>query len=161
MKRKEYPFEHNWSEKQYFIHACLSDDLQVFYRNWIDQKKDRIQYFTSLNGVLEHRYWIPSNICVESGEVLTADNIDVMVGYWTPNIWKPIRKDLKVASAKEEAFLCQKIDCSCNDCAFLDRKNKWCSKFDKETAIKPNLCHPENQDCFKHRKELTPPPHKH
>lgn len=58
----------------------------------------------------------------------------------------------KQEAMKYEAFECQKIDCSCNDCKFLDRQNKMCLKFNKIIKIHPNLCHPQNQSCFIHRK---------
>lgn len=145
----------NLSEKQYFIHACFVDDLQSFYKNWIDQgsKKGRAQFFYTLpNGKLIHRYWNPSSTCCETGQELTLENIDVKIGYWTPFVWKAVRKDLRIEAMKEEAFECQKIDCSCSDCKHLERSKKWCNKFDKETSINANLCHPQNQECFKHRR---------
>ena len=104
--------------KKHFIDACFADDLQKWYSDWIEEKKDRIQFFTTDDGY-RHRSWLPSDTCCYSGEKLTRDNIDVLVGYWTPFMWKPIRKDLRVQAQREEAYECQLIDCSCNDCAFL------------------------------------------
>ncbi len=158
MKEYKYPFNYEWSEKQFFIYACFVKDLQQFYKDWIEQgrKAGRKQFFKqNSKGVLEHKYWKPSNVCCESGEVLTEVNIDVKTGYWTPNIWKPIRVDLKQVSMKNEAFECQKIDCSCSDCFYLDRAKSWCMKLDKPIKINSNLCHIENQNCFKHRKEKS------
>lgn len=152
---RSFPFKYDWSEKQFFIYACFVDDLQQFYRDWVEQGKraGRIQFFEVGNdGNLNHKYWKPSNICCESGEVLTKDNIDVKVGYWTPNLWKPIRKDLKQESMKLEAIECQKIDCSCNDCISLNRTDNWCNKLNKAISINVNLCHPQNQTCFQHRR---------
>lgn len=156
MTKPEYPFQYNWSERQFFLYACFVDDLQKFYRDWIEQgkKSGRIQFFdVAPNGTLTHKYWRPSNICCESGEVLTNDNIDIKVGYWTPNLWKPIRKDLRQEAIKFEALECQKIDVSCNDCKHLDRTNKHCNKLNKKVSIKPNACHPQNQNCFEHRRD--------
>lgn len=156
--KKTYPFKYDWSEKQFFIYACFVDDLQAFYRDWVDQgrKAGRIQFFNiEMDGSLTHKYWMPSRICCESGETLTLENIDVKIGYWWPNIWKPIRKDLKQEAMKFEAFECQKIDSSCNNCKHLDRANKWCNKLQKNVAINENLCHPENQDCFEHIRSIN------
>ena len=138
-------------ERDYFLQACFTDDLQQFYKDWINEKADRIQYFIESNGLLEHRQWKPSKICRSLGEELTIDNIDIAVGYWTPFLWFPIRKDFKVQHQKNEAYECQKIDCSCNDCIFLNRDEKWCMQLEKEITIQSNLCHPQNQECFVHR----------
>ena len=153
--RRSFPFKYDWSEKQFFIYACFVDDLQQFYQDWVEQgkKAGRIQYFRQdADGNLTHLYWCPSNICCESGELLTKESIDVKIGYWTPNIWKPIRKDLKQEAMRFEAFECQKIDCSCSDCKYLDRAKSWCNKLDKKTSIDANLCHIQNQNCFEHRR---------
>jgi hypothetical protein len=153
--RSSFPFKYDWSEKQFFIYACFVDNLQQFYKDWIEQgrKAGRIQFFDVLgNGMFFHKYWMPSNICCESGDILTTDNIDIKVGYWFPHLWKPIRKDLKQQAMKFEALECQKIDCSCNDCKYLDRVKSWCNKLDKKTNINGNFCHPQNINCFEHRR---------
>jgi len=143
----------NWSSKKIFIHACFVDDLQSFYKQWIEQSKGRMQFFDiGYNGELEHQNWLPSKICCETGEELTKENIDVKIGYWTPFTWKPVRKDLKEKAMKYEAFECQKIDCSCNDCKYLDRENAYCKKLYKWVRINANMCHPKNQKCFVHRR---------
>lgn len=142
------------SERDFFIEACFSDDLQVFYKSWIAQKPDRIQFFTKLEGVLSHKYWNPSNLCCIIGDTLTKDNIDIKISYWTPFIWKPILKSLKIESMKKEAYMCQLIDSNCNDCFYLDRGNKKCLKFDKNIQIYPGISQVENKDCFKHRKDI-------
>lgn len=77
---------------------------------------------------------------------------------------------------KESIFELQKLDCNCNDCAFMVRnfeeRKKYdplyegaqnasyrinygnCQKFDgKLVSFIPNHCMPENQNCFKHRKD--------
>lgn len=152
---RSFPFKYDWSEKQFFIYACFIDDLQTFYQDWVEQgrKAGRIQFFyIGSDGELTHKYWMPSKNCCESGEELTDENIDVKVGYWTPFLWKPIRTDLKQQAMKFEALECQKIDCSCNDCKHLDRAKGWCNKLDKKTIINENLCHPQNQNCFEHRR---------
>jgi hypothetical protein len=151
-----FPFKYNWSEREFFIYSCFVDDLQQFYKDWIEQGKKigRIQFFDiNKNDILTHKYWRPSNKCRDSGDILTKDNIDIKIGYWTPNLWYPIRKDFKQESMKLESFLCQKIDCSCNDCKFLDRKNSFCQKLNKKVNICSNQCHPQNQICFEHRKD--------
>ena len=92
--RRSFPFRYDWSEKQFFIYACFVEDLQQFYKDWVEQgrKVGRIQFFDiGSDGKLTHKHWKPSNICCESGEVLTKENIDVKVGYWLPFLWKPIR----------------------------------------------------------------------
>jgi len=153
--RRSFPFKYDWSEKQFFIYACFVDDLQQFYQDWIEQgkKAGRIQFFDKgIDGKLTHKYWRPSNICCESGELLTKENIDVKVGYWTPNLWKPVRKDLKQEAMKFEALECQKIDCSCNDCKYLERTNSYCNKLDMQVIVNSNSCHAQNQGCFEHRR---------
>jgi len=135
-------------ERDHFIQACFAENLEDFYKQWIKQKKDREQFFE--HG--QHKYWKPSNICCESGEVLTRDTIGVKVGYWTPFIWKPIRKDLLLESKKYEASECHKIDCSCNDCIALDREDGYCEVKKKNVNISPNTCCPENQGCFIYRR---------
>lgn len=145
----------NCTEKQLFIHACFADNLQDFYKEYIKQggKKGRAQLFdTDGNGKLIHKYWCPSNICCESKEILTPENIDIKISYWFPFIWKPIRSDLKIKAMKDEAFGCQMIDCSCNDCKHLNREKSLCNKFNKKIIINPNTCHPQNQNCFEHRR---------
>lgn len=145
----------NLTEKQYFILACLSNSIQDFYKEYVSLSKGSLQLFDCLsNEELSHKSWSPSNICCESGEMLTMENIDVKVGYWTPFLWKPIRKDLKKQAMKFEALECQKIDCSCNDCGHLNRSASWCNKLNKETKIHSNLCHPQNQECFKHIRDF-------
>lgn len=142
--------------KTLFIEACFCKDLQSFYSGLLLNKPGWKQYFDVLPcGLLIHKFWQPSRICCESGEELTAENIDVKVGYWTPFVWKPIRKDLKHDAMKIEALECQKIDCSCNDCKHLDRAKSWCNKLEKKTDIIENMCHPQNQQCFEHRKSQT------
>ena len=94
--RRSFPFKYDWSEKQFFIYACFVDDLQQFYQDWIEQgkKAGRIQFFDKgIDGKLTHKYWRPSNICCESGELLTKENIDVKVGYWTPKDGRKIDID--------------------------------------------------------------------
>jgi hypothetical protein len=145
----------NLSEQKYFILACFADDLQEFYREWVNQKKDRIQFFEEFRlPVYEHKYWMPSKICCESGEVLTEDNISIKVGYWTPHLWKPINKDLLQEAKKLEAYECQKIDCSCSDCISFKRETGdkgECLKFNKKITAWPNTACPQNLRCFKHR----------
>jgi hypothetical protein len=154
--KRIFPFKYDWSERQFFVYACFVPDLQQFYNDWIEQAKGRAQFFdVGSDGKLTHKYWQPSNICCESGEVLTNENIDVKIGYWVPYIWKPIRKDLKQKAMKFEAYECQKIDCSCNDCLHLERSKSWCNKFDKKTTINGNICHPQNQECFEHRRSYS------
>ena len=156
-KRKEYHFQHNWTERQYFIYACFVDDLQQFYNDWIEQgrNKGRPQFFeTNAQRFLEHKYWNPRNICCHTGQTLTQETIDIKVGYWTPFLWKPIHKDFKLVATQQESFECQNIDCSCNDCFFLDRVKSWCNKFDRATKVEAALCHPQNRECFKHRKSV-------
>ena len=153
--RRSFPFKYDWSEKQFFIYACFVDDLQQFYQDWVEQARRgvRIQFFDiGVDGKLIHKYWLPSKICCETREELTIENIDIKVGYWLPFLWKPIRKDLKQQAMKHEALECQKIDCSCNDCKCLDRSKHWCNKLNKKISINENLCHPQNQNCFEHRR---------
>jgi hypothetical protein len=144
----------NWSKKQYFLHACFADDLQEYYKEYIAQKFNRKQEFNELpNGVLIHKDWCPSRICRHSKQTIESiDDLDVFVGYWTPHCWYPVKKEFRKIGMDLEAYECQLIDCSCNDCVFLDRANILCTKFNKPTFILPNHCHPQNQDCFKHRK---------
>jgi len=153
--RHNFPFKYDWSEKQFFIYACFVDDLQQFYQDWVEQgrKAGRIQFFNKIeDGKLTHKYWLPSKICCETHEELTKENIDIKVGYWLPFLWKPIRKDLRQQAVKYEVLECQKIDCSCNDCKFLERAENWCNKLNKKISINENLCHIQNQDCFEHRR---------
>ena len=139
------------TDKQHFIEACLSDDLQKFYRQYINQKKSRAQQFFIYGDTLIHRVWTPSKICAYSGEALDRENIDVAHSYWTPHTWRPVKKEYKKAHMKDDAYECQKIDCSCNDCMFLDRAESRCKKFNKQVSIQPNTSMPQNLDCFKHR----------
>jgi hypothetical protein len=77
---------------------------------------------------------------------------------------------------KESIYLLQKIDCNCNDCAFMERdmdkfrsfdhlykdnpKASWrnhyghCSKFDKPVSFSPGVCQIDTQECFVHRKDI-------
>lgn len=77
---------------------------------------------------------------------------------------------------KENILELQRIDCNCNDCAFLERDfektNKHrksyegtglkpslmygkCKKFNmKQISFIPNICMIETQKCFIHRKDM-------
>jgi hypothetical protein len=152
--KKTYSFPNNWTEKQYFIHACFVSDLQLFYKEWVEQgkKSGRAQFFnTDAAGRLVHKYWSPSNICCETSEILTPENIDVKIGYWSPNVWKPINKELLLKAKKTEALECQLIDCNCNDCFYFHRDTNTCKVFQKKIVLNPNTCCPQNKQCFLHR----------
>lgn len=147
------------SERQYFILACFSGDLQTFYQQWIGRKKDRIQFFWQRpDGTLEHHYWWPGPVCCHSGQRLDPGRTAIKVGYWRPHLWRPIHPDYLQQAQKIETLACQQIDCSCNDCRFFERSREQyghCKKFDKPTIAYPNQCCPENLTCFEHRR-LTP-----
>lgn len=162
-------FAKNLSEKEYFILACFAEDLQEFYKEWIQQSPGRKQYFYM--EVLKHKYWIPGNICSVSGVKLTKDNIDVKIGYWKPSLWKPVLDSLKKEAELEEAYECQKIDANCNDCKYFDRTRLTNNLIDCSTSIFPRinckvgLCTKHNYNvyasscsfqgniCFIHRKD--------
>ena len=81
--------------------------------------------------------------------------------------------------SKESIYELQKIDCNCNDCAFMQRNFEkynsfdklytdetgkvtrpshrinygFCEKFKKEVSFIPTHCQLDTQDCFKHRKD--------
>lgn len=79
---------------------------------------------------------------------------------------------------KDSIFELQKIDCNCNDCAFMvrdiEKKKRWdntelhsdqknashrinygsCTLLNKEVSFIPNTCQIETQNCFKHRKSI-------
>ena len=147
------------SEKEYFIQACLSENLNEFYKQYINQDyKARHQHFEKIDdnniNSIQHKYWVPSNICCSSGKILTVDTIDVRISYWYPFIWMPIHKNLKDLEKKQEAYECQKIDSSCNDCKFLDRKNDSCLKKGTKNLnalLYGNTSSPNNRNCFVHR----------
>jgi hypothetical protein len=142
-------------DRDLFIEACFAKDLQQFYQDMINSSKGKAQLFSNVNGKLIHKQWNPSKICCESSQELTRDTIDIKIGYWTPFVWKPIRKDLKKEAMKREAYLCQKVDMSCNDCTNLKRENSWCNKLDKPVKVYPNTCHPQNIHCFEHRSDVA------
>jgi hypothetical protein len=147
-----------YSEKDYFKQACFTDDLQKFYRSYINEKRDRIQFFIeSIKGDLIHRYWKPSNICCYTGIELKDSDLGIHIGYWTPFQWKPIHKDLVIIASKEESFECQSIDCNCNDCIHLVRKDLMCDRFNKKVNPQPNICDIYNQKCFVHRRSVISP----
>ena len=75
---------------------------------------------------------------------------------------------------KESIYQLQLIDTNCNDCLFMKRdfestnnhresykgtglmdKLEYgkCSKLGKAVSFIPNTCNPNNQQCFKHRRE--------
>lgn len=81
----------------------------------------------------------------------------------------------KTVLSKESIFELQKIDCNCNDCAFMVRDFEkteqhkksyegtglmdrltygYCNNFNKPISFIPNTCQIETQECFKHRKEI-------
>src|SRR3990172_3889301 len=138
------------TEKESFIEACFSENIIKFYKENVDPQK--LDFWDEEK--ITHKYWLPSKNCCQTGELLTKDNMDIKIGYWTPFIWKPVRKDLKKEVMKKEALLCQEIDCSCNDCLHFQRTNG-----KKGICISKNIpvtawvstCHPQNQQCFKHR----------
>lgn len=77
---------------------------------------------------------------------------------------------------KTSIYLLQKVDCNCNDCAFMIRDFKKlqsfdylyqgrlncsyrinygnCTKFNKPVSFIANRCQPQTQHCFVHRKDL-------
>ena len=74
---------------------------------------------------------------------------------------------------KESIYLLQKIDCNCNNCYHFQRDIKktkrlnnnskiktnkihygFCVKFEKDVAEIANICLPQNQQCFLHRKDM-------
>lgn len=144
------------SERSDFIEACFTLDLQEWYREWISKKGDRLQFF--YKGIIgyTHLFWNPSSRCRASGQILTKENIDIYVGYWTPNCWFPIHKDLLKEHKRSEAYECQKIDCSCNDCAHFKREvgsSGHCEVLNKKVIAYSNTCCPENSECFLHRRD--------
>lgn len=142
------------TERDYFIEACFAPDLQVWYKEWIRQKPDRVQFFFDGLDHYEHLYWSPSLICRSSGQILTRDNIDISKSYWTPFTWYPIHKESVSSHKKIEAYHRQVIDCSCNDCGHLQRQSGTvgkCLLFNKAVGIHPNTCCPQNIKCFIHR----------
>jgi hypothetical protein len=80
---------------------------------------------------------------------------------------------------KDSIYELQKIDCNCNDCAYMvrdlerfksfdylhtDKTGKkqngssrihygHCNKFNKPVNFMPNTCQVDTQQCFKHRKD--------
>ena len=148
-------------EKDYFLDACFSDNLQEWYSNYIKEKPSRLQNFTVIEEMKDdeiittytHKYWMPSSFCRSTKEKLNRDDAVVTHGYWTPFCWFPIHKNLKREHELNEAYECQKIDQSCNDCAFFDRANSHCKKLNKPTQANPNIC--ADNPCFVHRKDVT------
>ena len=97
----------------------------------------------------------PINItgeCRVCNENVKQDSFTIVQTYWIPFVTHACHKDC-VNNHKIEIYECQKIDMSCNDCIYLDRENKWCKKKDEKTTINPNMCHPQNIECFKHRND--------
>lgn len=141
----------NKTDKQVFIEACLSENLQTYYAQYIAERPTREAAFSKENGVLVHKQWRPSPRCTVTGGRLTSTNIDVIAGYWTPHLWKPVRKDLRASAMKEEAYQCQLLDTSCNDCKHLVRADGKCGKFDTPVYLGVNESCPQNAKCFEHR----------
>lgn len=144
------------SERSDFIEACFALDLQVWYKEWIAKKRDRLQLFREIERRYQHYNWVPSNRCRSSGQILTKHNIDVHIGYWTPNLWFPIHKDLLKEHKRQEIHECQKIDCSCSDCVYFRRdsgNNGYCQKLEKKVVAAPNTACPQNLVCFFHRRD--------
>lgn len=157
------------TDKQYFIEACFSDNLQDFYREYLRENIAKVNHFKLPCGInvyqaianktilLEHWFWSPSNTCIKSGEKLTTENIDVHVGYWYP-LWKPIHKDYAKKYKEDEVYACQSIDMNCNDCINFKRiegNHGECTIKNNEKIItNPNACSPQNTNCFKHRKTI-------
>lgn len=151
----------NLSEREYFIEACFAEDLQSWYKEWVYQKKDRVQFFNfrlGSEGIYEHNSWCPSKVCCDSGKTLIKEDMDVKSGYWTPHLWKPIHKDLLKEAKAFEAMQCQIIDADCNDCKYFKRGKELgtgiteglCLKFNYPTKGYVNVCSGKN--CFEHRK---------
>ena len=77
---------------------------------------------------------------------------------------------------RESQILLQKIDCNCNDCIFMARdipkrrsfdglyegyersarRHHYgkCSRLIKDLEFIANICMPENQECFIHRRDF-------
>lgn len=152
-------------ERHWFIEACLADDLQLFYRDYIKDSTGRINQFylppryTRLHHIpddytLRHRFWNPGSKCVITGQNLSADDIDVWVHYWYPS-WTPVKKGLMKQAKQEEVAWCQSIDCNCNDCAFMERHEQdkgYCKKLNKKVSFIPGVCQLDTQECFEGRR---------
>jgi hypothetical protein len=155
------------TEKELFIEACFTSDLQNFYKNYILEKPSRLQEFVNSSFIKNQKInedvlstfilvkwkWQPSNICRFTGTHLIKYETGITYSYWG-GIWYPCLNTQIKAQQKYEAYECQKIDCSCNDCLFLNRiniKKGKCIKLNKEVNIFPNTCQIENQECFVHR----------
>lgn len=143
----------NWNNnRSAFIELCFCDDLQSEYKQYIANEPNKMQLFRVENNQLVHRKWIPSKYCCYSNDELTKDFIDIIIGYWQPNIWKPIRKDLLLEAKNLEVLFCQKIDQNCNDCGYLVRNTNSCLVDNKSLNIHALMAC--NNECFKHRKEM-------
>lgn len=145
------------AERTDFIEACFAADLQAHYRGLLARDIRYSEAIEDVGGVLRHRRWSPSGICCASGEVLSRENLGIKVGYWTPMLWKPCRKDLVREYQRREAYDCQLIDTNCNDCKHLVRGGGGSGVFVGRCALKdvaitfmPNACMSENSECFEH-----------
>jgi hypothetical protein len=142
------------NKKELFKKLCLSDNRDAVYTEYLKKSKGLIQNLeVNQDGKYNFIGFCPSKYCCESGDELNSENIAIKVGYWTPNLWKPIRKDLLKAAQTEEAYECQIIDTSCNNCIHLSRNESKCLKKGVSVVIMANTCCPHNADCFEHRKD--------
>lgn len=76
---------------------------------------------------------------------------------------------MKQKMTKDRIYELQRIDCNCNDCAFMKRDLSrppkketpnpinygHCAKFDKPVSFIPATCQLDTQKCFIHRKDYT------
>lgn len=111
-----------------------------------------------------------TNKCRACDGDIAADDFDIHVGYWTPNLWFPIHKGCAQTYRSAEAYECQLIDRNCNDCRhfkrgqtakvvadvsrlLLPRINEhvgFCEKNQAQVFASPNHC--TGMPCFEHRK---------
>lgn len=143
-------------KRDYFIKACYSDIPSGFYGYYIWLKNqgldEQVAYSMSRN-------CDPSNVCRFCRERISEGDFDVTPAYWGGGMY-PCHKKCKKDGVKREAYDCQLIDASCNDCKhFLHHETVnvvgmkhrvgICRKSGESVKAYPNFA--MGKECFEHR----------
>ena len=145
------------NEKDIFKKACYSTDIQVLYKECLKRRWLSMQILEEYGGVISHPLWRLSTKCHQCKEEIEEKDFAYFASYWTPHLWRPVHKECRNECKFNDAYECQKIDCSCNDCGHFDRISQQkgtCTKFDKKVTPWANTCCPQNLECFTHRKDM-------
>lgn len=152
------------NKKQAWLELCIKHNPKLYGND----AKIALNYYLLGKGIITHiekdnlteycqEWYNLNNECDYCGKPLKRiEDAETGTGYWATNRWTKYHKACKHLKKQNEVEQ-QKIDCGCNDCKYLERRDSipdYCTKLDKEVIAVSNYCQAfENDKCFKHRIE--------